>query len=147
MKIGIVGHAGDKFTPASEARARAIIRDLLTPVGSELVSGGCHLGAVDVWAEEEARALGIEQRIFRPATLSWAQGFKPRNLLIAQHSDVVHVIVVDRLPASYVGLRFSLCYHCGTRTHVKSGGCWTAKQAKMLGKEVHWHIIKQEEEG
>jgi len=141
MNIGIVGHEAAKFTAATETDARRIIRELLAPAGAVCVSGACPLGGVDVWAEEEAKALGRETLIFPPKTNRWADGFKPRNLQIAEASDVVHVIVVATLPESYTGRRFVLCYHCGTRDHVKSGGCWTAKQAQRLGKEGVWHIL------
>lgn len=131
MRIGIVGHAADKFTPVTEHQARAVIRGLLAPLDTVLVSGGCHLGGVDIWAEEEARALGREALIFRPARLQWAGGFRERNLQIARESDEVHCIVVRDYPEGYAGRRWKLCYHCGTADHVKSGGCWTARRAKM----------------
>jgi len=56
MNIGIVGHETAKFTAETEAKARAIIRHLLDHEGTDdvLVSGGCHLGGIDIWAEEEA---------------------------------------------------------------------------------------------
>jgi len=135
-KIGIVGHEAKKFTPETEQRAREIIRSLLSP-SDVLVSGGCHLGGIDIWAEEEADALGIEKVVFLPATRAWEGGYKQRNLQIAGESDVVHCIVVAEYPVDYSGMRFDYCYHCHTRDHIKSGGCWTAKRAK---KGV-WHII------
>lgn len=48
---------------------------------------------------------------------------------------------VKTLPESYKGMRFTSCYHCGTTSHVKSGACWTAKQAQRIGKEAVWHEI------
>src|SRR3990172_1675336 len=135
-KIGIVGHEAKKFTPETEQRAREIIRSLLSP-SDVLVSGGCHLGGIDIWAEEEADALGIEKVVFLPATRAWEGGYKQRNLQIAGESDVVHCIVVAEYPVDYSGMRFDYCYHCHTRDHIKSGGCWTAKRAK---KDV-FHII------
>lgn len=137
MNIGIVGHAADKFTPRTEKLARAVIRELLSPPRSVLVSGGCHLGGVDIWAEEVARELGREVIIFKPRSRNWSTGYKPRNLLIARTSDIVHVIVVREYPVRYRGLRFSSCYHCHVTTHVKSGGCWTARRAKR----AKWHEV------
>jgi len=134
MHVGIVGHEAAKFTPATEAKARELIRGILAPEDTVLVSGGCHLGGIDIWAEEEADALGREKVIHLPHVRNWS-GYKRRNVKIARDSEVVYSIVVETLPASYRGMRFTSCYHCGTDDHVKSGGCWTARHARQLGKE------------
>ncbi len=138
MRVGIVGHEAAKFTEATEAEARRIIRALLKDA-AVMVSGHCHLGGVDIWAEEEADALGVQKLVFPPKILKWDGGYKQRNLLIAEHSDVVHCLVVAAYPPGYFGMRFSACYHCGEETpiHIKSGGCWTAKRAKV----GRWHVI------
>ena len=142
MHIGIVGHEGAKFTKASELKAREVIRTLLDVPHAILVSGHCHLGGIDIWAEEEAARLGIDKLIFPPKRLTWEGGYKQRNIQIAENSSIVHCIVVDRLPINYGGMRFTSCYHCDTDEHVKSGGCWTAKRAKY----GRWHIINQVED-
>jgi hypothetical protein len=136
MRVGIVGHEAKKFTIETEEKAREIIRSLLSP-NDILVSGGCHLGGIDIWAEEEADKLGLEKEIHLPAIRKWEGGFKQRNLMIANTSDIVHCIVVKEYPEDYVGRIFNYCYHCKTSDHIKSGGCWTAKRAK----EAQWHII------
>jgi hypothetical protein len=124
--VGIVGHEAAKFTGENERFARVIIRELLRPDDAVLVSGHCPLGGIDIWAEEEATALGRPMKIFAPKVDNWEHGFKPRNLQIAQTSDIVHCIVVSSYPAMYTGRRFNFCYHCKTSAHIKSGGCWTA---------------------
>ena len=138
--VGIVGAEGAKFTPSGEQEARAIIRVLLSRPKSHLVSGGCHLGGVDIWAEEEAAKLGVGMTIFPPRVQRW-EGYKERNLRIAEASDVVHCIAVARLSLDFNGPRFTFCYHCGTRRHIKSGGCWTVKRSRygML------HVVANEE--
>jgi hypothetical protein len=136
MKVGIVGHEAKKFTVETEKKSREVIRSLLSP-GDILVSGGCHLGGIDIWAEEEADKLGLEKEIYLPATRRWEGGFKQRNLQIANASDVVHCIVIAEYPESYKGMRFDYCYHCKNNDHIKSGGCWTAIRAK----EGIWHVI------
>lgn len=141
VNVGIVGHEAAKFTSSGQIRARQIIRELLASPDAVLVSGHCHLGGIDIWAEEEAARLNRAMLIYPPKALDWSSGYKPRNLLIARDSDVVHCIVVDHLPSDYRGMTFSGCYHCHTTEHVKSGGCWTAKR----GKEGVWHIIPNEE--
>lgn len=142
MNIGIVGHEAAKFTKETEQEARSIICGLLLPVDAVLVSGHCHLGGIDIWAEEEANSLGRSKIIFAPKVNSWQYGYKPRNIDIAITSDIVYSIVISSLPPEYRGMRFSSCYHCKTSDHVKSGGCWTAHYAKKLGKPAIWHIIK-----
>ncbi len=151
MKIGIVGHEAKKFIPYTEQMARELIRQLLEPADSVLVSGHCHLGGIDIWAEEIAKALGAfdPALIFAPKNQHWSTGYKPRNQQIAETAAVVHNIVVARYPEGYADLRFEdeqtglpYCYHCKTDQHVKSGGCWTAKYAKELGKPAYWHVLE-----
>lgn len=141
MNVGIVGHEGAKFTPVTEAAARVVIRHLLEAEDSVVVSGHCHLGGIDIWAEEEGDKLGRQKKIFPAITYAWEQGYKPRNLAIAEFSDEVNCIVVDEFPEDYQGRRFAYCYHCDTDRHIKSGGCWTAKKARALGKVATWWVI------
>ena len=139
MKVGIVGHAADKFTTITELHAKSKIRELLKP-GDILVSGHCHLGGIDIWAEEIAKELGCYDPayIFAPKKLQWSGGYRERNLEIAHTSDIVHIIVVAKYPSRYRGMRFSECYHCNTSDHIKSGACWTGKRAT----QAIWHIIE-----
>lgn len=146
LHIGIVGNEGAKFTSETEAKAKAIIYSILYRLVPEdveitLVSGRCHLGGIDVWAEEIADNLDYLKDIYPPRVYNWSQGYKPRNIKIAQASDIVHNIVVAEYPPDYKGMRFQTCYHCNTSHHVKSGGCWTAKYAQGLGKQAEWHIV------
>ncbi len=147
MKIGIVGHEAKKFTPETEAKAKAFILAVLDrPHVSAVVSGHCHLGGIDLWAEEIGRTLGKEVLSFPPANLQWSTGYKPRNLQIAHACDACLCIVVAKLPGNYTGMTFDLCYHCARagrdgKDHVKSGGCWTVLEAMKLGKPGHWKIV------
>jgi len=148
MVIGIVGAEAAKFTEAGEEQAREIIHALLKdPAVSLMVSGGCHLGGADIYAEEEAELLGIPMRIHKPKRLSWDTGYKERNMRIAEDADIVHNIIVDVLPSDFGGMTFKKCYHCNTTAHVKSGGCWTAKYAQRLGKPAEWHLIRNYSSG
>jgi len=144
--VGIVGSEAAKFRHKSETQARMIIRRLLAPPESVLVSGGCHLGGIDIWSEEEYanlpdRALRPDPIIYLPAAHAWSSGYRPRNVKIAERADMVHNITVKDYPPGYEGMLFAKCYHCHTTTHVKSGGCWTAKYALRLGKQAYWHIV------
>lgn len=140
MNLGIVGSEAKKFTKETEDAARFQIRELIADYRPKyIVSGGCHLGGIDIWAVEEATKAGIKTLEFVPKTLQWnpksGHGYKQRNEEIAQNSDVVACITVQSYPPGYDGMRFDYCYHCGTDSHIKSGGCWTVKCAKRIGKE------------
>lgn len=148
VKLGIVGSEGAKFTQEGEVRAREAIRSLFNQYDvSTVVSGHCHLGGIDIWAEEEALALGLKTEIYPPRELNWSNGYKPRNLQIAHNSDIVVCITVDTLPASFTGMKFPKgCYHCtklgrDPLSHIKSGGCYTVAQAMKKSKEGVWVII------
>jgi hypothetical protein len=142
--VAIVGHEALKFTPETEAKARAVIRELLADPRAVVVSGHCHLGGIDIWAEEEAALLGREMRIHPPADLHWATGFKPRNIAIAEECTEAHCLVVTAYPARFHGDRYGYCYHCKTSDHIKSGGCWTVHHAMSLGKPGRWHPIRED---
>jgi len=146
--IGIVGSEAAKFCPETEKRAKELIWDLLSrpnEAGDNTVtgvsSGHCHLGGIDIWAEEIGAQLGLTAYIFPPKTPKWETGYKPRNLQIVAASDEVHCITVKTLPPEYSGMQFPYCYHCKNSTHIKSGGCWTMKQAIKAGKVGVLHII------
>ncbi|KKL91383.1 hypothetical protein LCGC14_1895230 [marine sediment metagenome] len=139
MILGIVGCEAAKFTVETEILARLVIRraiglTMATFPGIRVVSGACHLGGIDIWAIEEAKDFGVETQEFPPAMQSWTNGYRLRNIQIAQQSDKVICITVKVLPAGYAGMRFERCYHCNTLDHVKSGGCWTVKYARTIGK-------------
>lgn len=143
MTIGIVGSEAKKFTPVTEEKARAAIRHLIQ-TADLVVSGGCHLGGIDIWTIEEAKKLGKPTKEYLPLRRTWEGGYKQRNLLIARASDLVACITVEELPAGYDGMRFKGCYHCPADApkHVKSGGCWTMKQAQKLGKKTALVVIR-----
>lgn len=143
MTLGIVGSEQAKFTPETERAARLLVQELIIKhAATKVVSGGCHLGGVDIYAREESDRMNVEFEEFLPAFHRWEGGYKQRNMKIAQVSDFVVCITVRDLPPTYRGMRFerggkSVCYHCKTiGDHVKSGGCWTVKYAKSLGKQT-----------
>lgn len=144
--LGIVGNGADKFTPLGVQRAQDWISKGLQRMSDVVVvSGRSPMGGVDVWAESIARLLGKATDIYPPKTLDWA-GYRVRNLQIASHSDRIVVVVADRLPPGYVGMKFDYCYHClkmgrDSMNHIKSGACWTAMQALRLGRRTQWHIV------
>ena len=144
--IGIVGHGDNKFDINTKAAAIEKIIQLLSQPDVGLVSGHAPVGGIDIWAEDIADQLKIPKKIFAPAIFKWnppgQYGFKARNLDIAKFSDEVLNIVVQKLPEGYTGPRY-YDYHCkdSMPSHIKSGGCWTALQARKLGKPATWIIL------
>lgn len=143
MKLGVVGHAQEKFTHETKWLAIRVIQDRVQEFNPEfLVSGHSPMGGVDIYAEEVAETWDIPILIHAPKVNRWngPGGFRERNLAIARDSDMVLVVVVRELPAEYTGMRFKSCYHCKGRNpeHVKSGGCWTAWRCQG-GQE--WAIV------
>lgn len=142
-RLGIVGAEAAKFTTLTEAKAKDKIRQWIeTYKPTLIVSGHCHLGGVDIWAEEIAAEYEVPTLIFPPFQFNWSQGYKPRNLKIAENSDFLICVVVKEYPPNYKGMRFSHCYHCLKNsqgdwpTHVKSGGCWTMWKAPHATLEI-----------
>jgi hypothetical protein len=171
MNIGIIGAEAKKFTDKTKMAAMAAIENTITGLwrGSgnmpTIVSGHCHLGGVDIWAEEAADHYQIRKLIFPPKKLAWEGGYKQRNIQIAEASDVIYVIGVREFPPGYSPEVWNKngCYHCKKhlihleapenckyypvahgyeQKHVKSGACWTAWYAiEQLGKEAYWIIV------
>ena len=114
MKLAIVGSLSKHFSPDEELLVRGTIRLFLEQLRPQaIVSGGAD--GVDTWAEEEARRLGIEPIIFRPAGVGWKY-YKPRNLLIAKE-----------------GTHFLRFWSEHSRTY---GSGWTVDRARLMGKPV-----------
>ena len=147
MKLGIVGSEAAKFTPRTKVLACVEISALLEQYAPDVVvSGHSPLGGIDIWAVKIAERLGIQTQEFPPRTQRWADGYKLRNLEIAEASDVVVCITLKELPEGFRGRRFDSCYHHRgddppPPQHVKSGGCWTARQAHRLGKPTELVVI------
>lgn len=142
MIVGIVGSEAAKFTFDKMQEAKCLIAQLLQQPGvTGYCSGHCHLGGIDIWTEQIGDALKLKPYIRAPKQLNWSNGYKPRNIEIAETSDELHNITLKELPPDFKGMRFDYCYHCHTNAHVKSGGCWTAHYALRLGKPAIWHIL------
>jgi predicted Rossmann fold nucleotide-binding protein DprA/Smf involved in DNA uptake len=92
MRVGVIGSR--KFQPS--ASVKSFIGTLSQP--SVIVSGGC--AGPDLWAEEAARAVGLEVMIFLPTLPpkgsprhQFTDAFYARNRLIAENSDILHAFV------------------------------------------------------
>lgn len=158
MNIGIIGSEAAKFTPETAETCQDRLSEIICHYADNItvVSGHCHLGGVDIWAEKMADDLHVGKLIFPPKRQAWEGGYKQRNIQIAVASDKIFVITVKELPPTYTRMRFKGCYHCDRRKtderielaqnfrfeHIKSGACWTAWYAiEKLGKPAEWIII------
>lgn len=142
MKIAIVGSDSRRWTPEGERQARDLIRFILGVTGvTEVISGACHLGGIDLWAAEIGRELGLKVTEFAAKVRAWNghSGFKARNQRIVDACDVAHCLAPNRLPDGSA----EFCFHCGTGAHSRSGGCWVAKHARLAGKLAVVHVIEQ----
>ncbi len=149
MKLGIVGHGADKFNAETRQLARLHIRSLFLRYSPDIVcSGRSPVGGIDIWAEELSKECNIPFQPFPAEVERWDGsyvakiGYKQRNLQIAAFSDTVVCIVAENYLPTYKGRVFNSCYHCikhvnAPPKHVKSGGCWTAWNAKKR----EWIII------
>src|SRR5262245_19192383 len=111
MILGIVGAEAAKFTAEGQTNARELIESLYRKYKPKIVvSGACHLGGIDIWAR---KLFDGRFKEFPPEKHSWTY-YKRRNIQIAEYADRTICIAVDRLPPGFKGMRFRLCYHCGT---------------------------------
>ena len=155
--IGFVGAGENKFTELGKCKAIGLIQSIIEDVKRRstnlvVVSGRSPMGGIDIWAEECAKAYGLETDIKAPKVHQWnppdGYGYKARNIDIAKTSDELYVIVVDEYPKEYKGQRFDVCYHCAKHPehpnslHKKSGACYTGFEALKRGKRVDWIIVK-----
>lgn len=129
--LGIVGSDGTKFTPDTEREMNYRIREWLgnriwthDPAEVCVVSGACPKGGVDIWAIQIAKEFGCQTLEFPAKKQAWEGGYKQRNIQIAKVSNEVTCFT----------LRGGYCPHCDRDAHIKSGGCWTTKYARKLGK-------------
>lgn len=143
MILAIVGADGKEFTPASEARARKIIRELFKAEKPRIViSGACPYGGIDVWAIQEARKMGLQYYEFAPVFKGWA-AYKKRNIEIAKNAHKVVCITLNARKWRPLQRRLPppRCSHC-QQQHLQNGGCWTVNYAKSLGKMTEVIVIQ-----
>jgi len=82
MKIAIVGAEESKWKPEQKEKVKQEIHIHLSVADGPkwdravLVSGGCHRGGVDIWAEEIADEMGLEKEIFPAEVHQWLDEVK-----------------------------------------------------------------------
>jgi len=121
MKIAIVGSQGRYWTPETRKTAVLKLVEILNMynkpnVDIVVVSGVCPYEGMDIYAEVVATIFGYELELY-PARTKDRIGYRERNYQIAKACDVLY------------------CFD--PRGRGWSGGKWTMKMAKELGKETH----------
>ncbi len=149
-KIAIVGPEESKWNPKQIFQAKQEIFSILLANDKNydvatLVSGRCHKGGVDIWAEGIAKNLEIQTEIYPAEVHQWTdeididgikwKGFRSRNIQIAEACDILYCIVPKTSGKIY-------CKHCNALGHPTNGGCWTMRHAAMLGKKTELIIIE-----
>ena len=116
MQIGIVGSSKIK-----ENDVLIFVKNILNKFtkNTVIITGGAK--GVDTAVKQCCDELGYICKEIFPKSNNW-EGFKERNLQIAKESD--HVISIA-LPYSK-----QFCYHCNSKTHEKTAGCYTGKHCK-----------------
>ena len=90
MRLGIVGHAAEKFTEVTAKTALVAMGEaMFRHKATQVVSGGCHMGGVDIWAKGKAISLGVSVVEFVPTKRTWSGpgGYQERNLQIAEYCE------------------------------------------------------------
>ena len=137
MKVAFVGADITKWDQRTETIVRLKMRNIMRyymsayPGNFIPISGHSPKGGVDIWAEEIAKELGVEIKLFAPEVFAWERGaevgYKKRNIMIAEECDVLYV--------------FSPSVNGSV---IWNGGLWTANYAENLGKNVHKIVISKE---
>lgn len=130
MKLAIVGTSGT-LSEYEERNARQLIANTIRYYNPDFVISGGSKG-IDTMALEVALGLGFKTECYPSSTPHWEHGYKPRNIKIATESDVCISITTQTKKES--------CYHCN-QPHQRTGGCWTVKYAKILGKDAKVFLI------
>ena len=169
MKIAIVGAEESKWTKEQKKKVQAEIRlvfyqwlDTADMYGGEtiLISGGCHRGGVDIWAEEVADNLGINKMVFPAEIYQWGDGSEclccgeiipfTSEEKITEHTKARGGTWnnTKRLKG-YRSRNIQIAEACDILYNfepegVRSGGRWTLGHANMLGKPVHQIFIPKE---
>lgn len=116
MRLAVVGST--KINEEQEQFAKAVIQGVFMFYTPRLViSGGAN--GVDTLAANEAFLFNLDFKVHLPKVNSWEQGYKPRNLLIAE--DCTHLLCIR------------------TKQSTTYGSGWTADRAEEMGKTV-WRV-------
>lgn len=126
MKIAIVGRSN--LTDSEHDKAFMIIETLIERLrkeGHSIITGDA-AGVDGIVRSFE----GVH--MYKSSGNNW-KSYKDRNIRIAKNSDYVYSISTR--------VHLQPCYHCGEAGHERTGGCWTLKYARGLGKRGEVIVI------
>lgn len=131
MIVGIVGTS--HLTPKEETKAREEIRYIIQ---SHMFNGDTHFvtgdaNGIDKLVRELTCKYKTASTFFEAEKKQWTE-FKKRNIEIAKFIDGIYCITTKT--------KDEMCYHCN-QDHQRTGGCWTLKYAKSLGKRGEVIVI------
>ena len=122
--IGIVGSSKAQHNQGGVALTVHNILDRYNNRDTTIVSGGAE--GVDTIAIGIAKLHGYNVIEYKPDEYNW-NGYKKRNLLIANKCDKVYSIALP-----FIAFKGHKCYHCEKigidNNHTKTAGCWTAQR-------------------
>lgn len=130
MIIAIVGTS--HLTSIEEMKAEKEIRDIIMNRHSgndHIVTGDAN--GIDEIVRDITDKMNIDSTRFKSKDKRWKE-YKKRNTKIAKFADYVYSITTKT--------KDEKCYHCNL-DHQRTGGCWTLKHAKELGKDGEVVII------
>ena len=128
MKLAIVGTS--KISARFDIEtALKIIQKELSHIPQLIISGGAE--GIDSMAVNTAKLQGIQTVTYPPLKPFWKY-YKMRNKLIAKACDELVCITTKT--------QNERCYHCNA-DHQRTGGCWTMKKTKELGKTARLYVV------
>lgn len=96
IKLGIIGSRGTYFNNPDEAKGRMFtLLDRLVYRGDLIVSGGCPLGGVDLWAKNYAQYKGFPYTEYAPKDYT-SESFRERNQQIVDNCDELIVFLTKK---------------------------------------------------
>lgn len=133
MKLAVVGTSlGLTDYEYDQARSIIDIEYHRIPRWEEIITGDA--SGIDEMVSNLQFTNGIKTTVFKTLEKHWEgkYGFKNRNVKIAESCDELVCITVQT--------KNGKCYHC-KMNHQRTGGCWTMKYAKSLGKPVRLYVV------
>jgi len=117
MKIAIVGSS--RLTVGEATKALDVIHTLQS-FADEIITGD----ADGIDAIVRMCGLSKPVTVMSAGVQQWEgqNGFKMRNIRIAQLADKVYSIATKKI-------KDKRCYHCNKPNHDRTGGCWTKRYA------------------
>lgn len=117
MKIAIVGTS--RLTEQERDKARPIIKGLIQNADEVFTGDANGIDELVRSFAHKCNCMTVEEA--KDNRWEGQNGFKLRNIKIAQQADYVYSISTK--------IKEMRCYHCDKPNHERTGGCWTKRYA------------------